>query len=72
MTTPYYHTAAFTIAIIVYAILGVITAIGCWRLCKTLKKQPLLWTIFGYLVPIIPYLILMSKRNQGMLLNGDV
>jgi len=62
MNTPFYKTTTSQIIVISLFILGVITAIACYKISK--EKQPnkvFLWTLIGYLFPVIPYLYLRIK-----------
>lgn len=61
-TTPYWKSAGFTAMIVVYLVLGVITAFLCYRESRKQKNYTYEWVMLGYIFPIIPFLLLKGKR----------
>lgn len=62
MDIPYYKETYFQVFVCIYTILGIITAIACYKTSKKNQSSTvLLWTIIGYLFPIIPYIYLKLK-----------
>lgn len=60
----YYQTLGFKIFIIGYFVLGIITAILTIKKGKGNNINIWSWAFFGYLFPIIPYLILKNKLSK--------
>ncbi len=61
-TTPLWMSAGYTLTLVAYLILGVITAFLCYRESRRQKNYSYEWVMFGYLLPILPYLILKGKK----------
>ncbi len=62
MNTPFYKTTTSQIIFLILFILGIITAIACYKISK--KQQPnkvFFGTLIGYLFPVIPYIYLKIK-----------
>jgi len=58
----YYEQNWFLFSVVIYVILGIITAIICYKESKTLKLSTFEWTLFGYFLPIIPFILLKKKQ----------
>lgn len=61
-TTPIWMSAGFAFVLVCYLILGVITAILCYRESRKQHNYTYEWVMFGYIVPIFPYLLLKGKK----------
>jgi hypothetical protein len=61
-TTPYWMSSGFTALVVIYLTLGVITAFLCYKESKKQKHHSYEWVMFGYMLPIIPFLILKGRK----------
>ncbi|MDY0280968.1 MAG: hypothetical protein RBR35_10460 [Salinivirgaceae bacterium] len=57
----FYETPAFTIIIVVYTVMGLLTAVGCYRKSKKMNKSTFEWTLLGYFLPILAYIFLSRQ-----------
>jgi hypothetical protein len=59
---PFWMSTGYTLTGVAYLILGIITAILCYRESRKQKNYSYEWVMFGYLLPILPYLLLKGKK----------
>jgi hypothetical protein len=61
-TTPLWMSTGFTLSIITYFILGVITAYLCYRETRRQENYAYEWVMYGYILPILPFILLKGKK----------
>ncbi len=59
----YYNQIEFKIIVAIYLILGIITAILCYKESKQQGRSTLEWVLFGYFLPLIPLFILKNLKK---------
>ncbi len=64
MDIPFYKTIFSQIFMTVYTIVGIFTAIICYKLSNKKHLRKVTWTILGYLFPVIPYIYLKLKYKD--------